>query len=443
GWDAKLRIDSTQFDKNIKESTKQIKSIQQQGKQADAAIGKFAGGLLKAVPALAAVGSASAAFNRTLEINQILGDDVRRAMDGAKGAVDSFFLSLSTGSFDGFIRKMGQTIEAAKELYNSLDNLATFRIYENADMAELNTQKAKYNGILRNARSVDVNGNKIYSEEQIREAEKGLEEVNKKIKDTLLQERKLVDTAAQDIIQKVMAATGAGYGEAEKMLTDYRNAAEVQQRIAKLFAENTHEVRTATANQYGGTMTTTTTVWDNEAAKQEYQSLKALLALASDGQEVLGAYSQKRVEAAQISQQILQNEANQIRLEGRANQAYKGSADAVDELNEKLNENPLISADKTATNQIVTTLEQLPNKIAISSDFATPLEVLNSQLEQMRANAEAIGTAWNDNATAIGAIGGVVAEVGGLLDGNAAKITTWAASVIDSVGEVVAKYGAL
>lgn len=63
----RLLLNSSQFDNNIRNSTKEVQQFQEMGKNVTLAIGKFAGALGLAM-------GANEAFNRTINSTQTTGD---------------------------------------------------------------------------------------------------------------------------------------------------------------------------------------------------------------------------------------------------------------------------------------------------------------------------------------------------------------------------------
>ena len=131
--------------------------------------------------------------NKTIAGSQTLTDEFGRTMEAAKGSVNLFFNALATGSFSSFIEGLKEVQTQAKAAYNAVDDLGTFEIYKDPDLAKFNYEKQQQRNILRDPHSSDtqqVNANKeiLRIQEDINKISNKKGEVNKNdFKDTFKQ----------------------------------------------------------------------------------------------------------------------------------------------------------------------------------------------------------------------------------------------------------------
>ena len=140
----RLLLNSTQFDNNILKSTKQIQGIEAVGNKVSGAFNssfssmigiaaKFAGGIGLAM-------GATELFNKTVNSTQTTGDAWVKMQDEMKGALDTFYVALATGNFQGFLNNLSDAIDKAGRLSVILDNLGTKTLFNNAQYDDLRTQ---------------------------------------------------------------------------------------------------------------------------------------------------------------------------------------------------------------------------------------------------------------------------------------------------------------
>lgn len=117
----RLLLNTQQFDQNIGKSSKQIQGFQQkiQGFSSGAvsAFAKFAGGIGLAI-------TAGEAFNKMMRSNQTTSDLFDNNLNAAKGSVDAFFRSLTTGDWSVFNNGIIAAFTNLKELSALMDELA-------------------------------------------------------------------------------------------------------------------------------------------------------------------------------------------------------------------------------------------------------------------------------------------------------------------------------
>lgn len=333
---ARLRIDSRQFDTSIRKSTTEIRNIQKQGKAINTGIAKVTGTITKMVPAIGAVTTASAAFARTIEVNQTLNDQWHRQIDGLKGALDSFFVSVSTFSFSNLIEGMKNAYADAKKLYDALDNLNTFSYFNEADMAELNTELQKQIQIVREAKMVDQNGNPLHTETEIINAQNKALEIQNNIlskTDAKYNEINQVMFNYEDIVMKGIGATRE---EAKTFLSTYGSTTKMKDAIKELDnqikeAEKDTSSLSKYTIQYNGLMGQSVAANDTEvdAMKKKRAAMQQLVELYGDDSKNSQAYNTLR-------KQLAATYGEEIRIQGQVNRAISRSVQGNEEFKQSV-----------------------------------------------------------------------------------------------------------
>lgn len=152
--------DMKQHDSAIKKSAAEVYKYKKQVEGAKADIKKFAGGVGdlvgkfgKFVPAIAAVSSVTAIFNKTMQATQTTSDAFDIVIAQSTASVNYFFTSLSRGNFDGFLDGLKNIIKEAKDAAIALDNLNTSKIFSSNVGARYNAERSEYERIIRDPNS--------------------------------------------------------------------------------------------------------------------------------------------------------------------------------------------------------------------------------------------------------------------------------------------------
>lgn len=186
----RLLLNSSQFDNNIRNSTKEVQQFQEMGKNVTLAIGKFAGALGLAM-------GANEAFNRTINSTQTTGDAWVKMNEQMKSSVDSFFTSLAMGDFSGFLNNLQNVINKAGNLADIMDELATKSLFTNSELSSLNMQKNVQMNIARDRSKSDADRNKA-----LQEAEKIQQRINALQKSEAGTSRKAANTTVRSALAK-------------------------------------------------------------------------------------------------------------------------------------------------------------------------------------------------------------------------------------------------
>lgn len=194
---ARLLLDSSGFEKNIKKSKKETDNF----KNAGAAMGKEVASQLKKI-AVAAIGinSATEAFKAFVNSSQTLGDKFRRNVDGMKTVIDNFVYAIANADFSSFSGGLEEMFARGKTAYDARDQ------YGNTLMSA-QYKAAKYAPEFREALAKSRNPNLSFNERQ-----KALNEARKKA-DKLIEGQ---DVQASDAYKTIRAEIEAKTAVAAK-----------------------------------------------------------------------------------------------------------------------------------------------------------------------------------------------------------------------------------
>ena len=460
---AKLLLDDKDYNAKLEKAKKTTSSFESSM--------KVVGTAVKAVTAAFGLTvTAAAAFGEALKANEGLGDSFRGAMASAKAGVDEFFISLTTGSFDGFIGRMKETIKTARELYDAMDDMETFKLYNQGNMAKYNAERERQMVIVRNANAVGEDGKRVYSDDQVRAAEDALKQLDQAIKDEMGRMQEKTGTAMSKWLSNVAAKTKASMDDVEAMLNDYGSRADIDERMKELEKYRTQTTVTSqsmagvSTTTYAGARTTTYVQWMSDDAKKEYEALKRLKQYTD---EELAEYQKLKENYYGIDQQLAQMESNSMRAMSRANRAVAGGGGSKQNTGKanravaggggsKQNTGKAIvfnveyASQKTA--RVFQTLDEavqedikaLPESVTDTrmSSFATPTIDVNAAQASLTENGmqlikeDQINTV-NEYADALQGLSSVVSGMSGLVDESSSSWLSWAASALSSIAAVI------
>lgn len=306
----RLLLDANSYDKNLANAQKSVQGFINQNMSLGGVMGTVGKAMGAFGAAVGVAGGALEAAKKTIAATQTATDNFERAMSEAKSAVDSFFYSLSTGNFDGFLSGLKDTIKYAREAYDALDDLGTFQIFAGAQGAEIKQQREDLKAQIKTGYryTVDDAGNVSrikLTDQEIAEAKEKLREVQTEYIRLIKQTVEKENAAYQDLARSILAKNQFK-GTAEDMdaavayyLANYNNYGEADKRFKELDAI----VKAGQKYNYAGvTMTGQTMGYytETEEAKRIRQSAeyKNLMALSQIGDEELKNLLSHRVAAA-------------------------------------------------------------------------------------------------------------------------------------------------
>lgn len=198
--------DMKQHDSAIKKSAAEVYKYKKQVEGAKADIKKFAGGVGdlvgkfgKFVPAIAAVSSATAIFNKTMQATQTTSDAFDIVIAQSTASVNYFFTSLSRGNFDGFLDGLKNIIKEAKDAAIALDNLNTSKLFSSNVGARYNAERSEYERIIRDPNSTP---------EQIKAAQSKLATLPAEYAEELRKQKNLADEAFRKTSREIFSNHG-------------------------------------------------------------------------------------------------------------------------------------------------------------------------------------------------------------------------------------------
>ena len=136
----RLRLDTSQFDNNLKRSRKQTDDFNNGMKT-------LATGFAKAAGAIGIGLTAFEGFNKAMESNQTTSDAFHNNLNAAKDSVDSFFKAITTGDWGTFNDGMITTFKNFKELSAIIDDLNDKKLSLTFTNAEDRAEMARFREI--------------------------------------------------------------------------------------------------------------------------------------------------------------------------------------------------------------------------------------------------------------------------------------------------------
>lgn len=197
--------DMKQHDSAIKKSASEVYKYKKQVEGTKADIKKFAGGVSdlvgkfgKFVPAIAAVSSATAIFNKLMDNSNSLADTYGKSMQVAKSGVDSFFQGImdfvKSGEFTTFNEFLKNGGKYAKQFYDSADAWNTQKTWNVGIYADLEAKMAKQRAIIDDITK---------SEKERVAAQKELNRLTKEFENTALTSQKKAQNELYNKIRNI------------------------------------------------------------------------------------------------------------------------------------------------------------------------------------------------------------------------------------------------
>lgn len=183
----KLSLFSNQYEQGLRQAQKSWKQFM---KGIGVSVGKFT-----------AVGAAIGAVNGALKVakeaffaNEKQLDEWNRTVESSKSVYNGFLSALNTGDISGFLSNIEQIISAAKSAYNALDELQTFKAYNQVQDAR---SRASY------AKALDA-----YKLNPTAENKAALAAANQSVIDNIKQEQEFTKTAYTEALSKLANERG-------------------------------------------------------------------------------------------------------------------------------------------------------------------------------------------------------------------------------------------
>ena len=282
----RLLLETQQFDDNLANATKSVRGFSQQGQGLSSVLGGLKGVVGKLAVGIGVATTATDAFNKTIASSQTLTDNFAIITEQATSVVDSFFNSLATGDFSGFLSGLDNVINAAREAANALDDLATHQIFNNPKYAKFDLRQAEITRTLRNPNSTEA---------QKAQARRDQDQLNKERTQAAQQDANIYTRAFITTLNKNLAKNGASSNWSKTLIAGIQRQGEDyykwnNEQVKKLNKELASERTSVTApytNYYIYT----------KRGKQILEELRARRALAETSDEDLQTSMQFAAEA--------------------------------------------------------------------------------------------------------------------------------------------------
>ena len=134
----RLLLNTSGFDSNLQRSKGKMKDFSTQGSSTSSVLKGLGGTLSKLTGGLAAAGTALKVATDAFMTSETNVDAWGRTVESAKGLYEGFLNSLNTGDISGFLNNISQIVSAAEDAYNALDELNTYKAFN-----QVNTARAK------------------------------------------------------------------------------------------------------------------------------------------------------------------------------------------------------------------------------------------------------------------------------------------------------------
>lgn len=278
-----------QAKKSLRDYANQQKSVNSVLGTVTASVGKFAAGLGIGI-------SAVEGLKKVLNASETSADDYGRAMQMVTTVSNNFFYALNSGNLDNFFSNLNQSIQAAKELYDALDNVGSIRMNNRAAIAiqerllrELRVRKQRGENV--DDQILDTQGriSSLKGQEVTATRDAAIKRVAAELSDT-------VDSEFAQKIAVQLFSKGQDY---------YRYIDKELEKIAKPY---TKMVAVTSGSSVTGAMSTTMTeVVDTKAMSEKdrriYEVFTAIKEKEAGLAEAIGMWADAENMAAGIAQQ--------------------------------------------------------------------------------------------------------------------------------------------
>ena len=153
----RLKVDSSGFDKKIKDAQRSIDQFGLKGtevgnriKALSDALSLNVGSISKFSVAMAAAGAAIKVATDAFKANEEMMDEWGRITESSRAIYDGFLNAINTGDISGYLSRIGEIRKAAREAYDAMDELGTFNAFNRNN---LSAARAGFNQALADYRT--------------------------------------------------------------------------------------------------------------------------------------------------------------------------------------------------------------------------------------------------------------------------------------------------
>ena len=438
----KLTLESNQYERKMKDAQKQWND--------------FMRGMGMSVSKFTAVGAAVGAVSGALKVakdaffaNEKQLDEWGRTVDASKSVYNGFLSAINTGDISGFLSNIDQIVSAARDAYNALDELNTFKAYNQVQDAR---SRANY------AKALDE-----YKLNPTAENKAALAAANQAVIDNIKAEQTYTMNAYTEALDKLATERGLKGSQRNDFINMFKNKSYNE----LLTIRNKYDEGKAGRQLYygdrvlgGKIQNRDTGVWREmeENEKKEFEFARALNQLNDEQIQATQALGKQ---AEMLDEAVWNQNRAYNRLAG--NNAGKGggsSKGSGGRVNTTVNNDPTYAIDSIAAQQAQVTelnkkwresAETVRNDVLVQLIAAeNKLKQMNNQATLFRENQEGKLLGGNVQTSELGNITGIAGIGTGLSDdvmerirqmqlgGNGVK-QSWenAASAVSAVGSAM------
>ena len=439
---ARLQLDSKDYDKKLEQAKRKTRDFSQGGGTNVAALmGKFQA----LAGAVAACKAAQEVFNATIKSSQTIGDAYTVVVSQCKGAVDEFVYAMANADFSGFNDGLKGIFRNAKDAAQAMDSLGNAQIsfdyltagYKSDFKTGMGTAKDKSLSLAERQAgydaaqaalgeikgAVDVYTDKVTQAVVNNAAAKG-NNINK-------------DFITRENIDRVFALDLSANGEAEKAaLADrykvYKDLVKQAEKLEKVVNNTTIAASNAEAH---------------ERDKLKLAELRARI--NSDDMQMAALYNAMLVKG---TDEWLKGLADLVIKADNANAQYQelktSSLEVATALGLAATEAAKLDAaarhGQGYANKAVS-MAGLPTAsgVTLSSKIESPIEVDTTAVENYYTALETLDSVSVSASEGMGALGSVVANLGGLLGEGGAAWGNYASDIMSAIGQAIPTIEAL
>ena len=438
----KLTLESNQYERKMKDAQKQWND--------------FMRGMGMSVSKFTAVGAAVGAVSGALKVakdaffaNEKQLDEWGRTVDASKSVYNGFLSAINTGDISGFLSNIDQIVSAARDAYNALDELNTFKAYNQVQDAR---SRANY------AKALDE-----YKLNPTAENKAALAAANQAVIDNIKAEQTYTMNAYTEALDKLATERGLKGSQRSDFINMFKNKSYNE----LLTIKNKYDEGKAGRQLYygdrvlgGKIQNRDTGVWREmeENEKKEFEFARALNQL---NDEQIKATQALGKQAEMLDEAVWNQNRAYNRLAG--NNAGKGGGSSKgggSRVNTTVSNDPTYAIDSIAAQQAQVTelnkkwresAETVRNDVLVQLIAAeNKLKQMNNQATLFRENQEGKLLGGNVQTSGLGNITGIAGIGAGLSDdvmerirqmqlgGNGVK-QSWenAASAVSAVGSAM------
>ena len=438
----KLTLESNQYERKMKDAQKQWND--------------FMRGMGMSVSKFTAVGAAVGAVSGALKVakdaffaNEKQLDEWGRTVESSKSVYNGFLSAINTGDISGFLSNIDQIVSAARDAYNALDELNTFKAYNQVQDAR---SRANY------AKALDE-----YKLNPTAENKAALAAANQAVIDNIKAEQTYTMNAYTEALNKLATERGLKGSQRNDFINMFKNKSYNE----LLTIKNKYDEGKAGRQLYygdrvlgGKIQNRDTGVWREmeENEKKEFEFARALNQLNDEQIQATQALGKQ---AEMLDEAVWNQNRAYNRLAG--NNAGKGGGSSKgggSRVNTTVSNDPTYAIDSIAAQQAQVTelnkkwresAETVRNDVLVQLIAAeNKLKQMNNQATLFRENQEGKLLGGNVQTSGLGNITGIAGIGAGLSDdvmerirqmqlgGNGVK-QSWenAASAVSAVGSAM------